>query len=159
MAEFTGILTPGDINTVHSRTAINFGTRAFDQDGNEFIFLKGIDSTVVGSWVTYDSTSFDTTLLAANALGPVAVAMGAIITGKKGWYQVWGNAIACAGATLDVNDVVGRTGADGYVGDGPPAGDIIYNCLTRSAMEDGSANTTSTFSINYPYVDDQTASH
>ena len=41
----------------------------------EFIYLKGLDSTVVGSWVTYNPDDFSTALLAANAIGPVALAM------------------------------------------------------------------------------------
>ena len=158
MAEFTGILCPGDITTVHSRTVIALGTRAQDTNGNAYIFLIGVASTVAGSWVTYDE-QYLTTLLAANAKGPVGVAMAAIVANKYGWYQIYGTATGCAGATLDDDDVVGRTGADGYVGDGPPAGDIIYGCICRSAMEDGGTNTTTTFTINYPYVDDQTAGH
>lgn len=160
MAEFTGIISPGDITEVYSRTAVQPGTRIFDQDGNEYIFLRGVASTVAGSWVTYDmSAEYQTTLLAANAIGPVAVAMAAIVAGKHGWYQIWGKAVGCAYDILDANDVVGRTGADGYVGDGPPAGDIIYNAICRSAMESESGNTTTTFEIHYPFVDDQTAGH
>ena len=41
----------------------------------EFIYLKGLASTAVGSWVTYNMDDGSTTLLAANAIGPVAVAM------------------------------------------------------------------------------------
>jgi len=160
MAEFTGILCPGDITTVYTRTVIALGTRAQDTKGNEYIFLEGVASCVAGSWVTYDENGV-TTLLAANVIGPVAVAMAAIddADNEMGWFQIYGTAIGCAGATLDENDVVGRTGADGYVGDGPVAGDIIYGCICRSALEDGSPNTTTTFTINYPFVDDQTAGH
>ena len=158
MAELTGVMSPGALATVYSRTAIGLGTRAFDTDGNEYIFLKGVASTVLGSWVTYNN-EWDTALLAANAIGPVAVAKAALVADKYGWYCIWGTVVGCAGATLDASDVVGRTGADGFVGDGPPAGDIIYNCIARSAMEDGSTSTTSTFSIFYPFVDDQTAGH
>jgi len=163
MAEFTGVIAPGGITTVYSRTAIQLGTRAFDTDGNEYIFLRGVASTVATSWVTYDSSAeHQTTLLAANALGPVAVAMAAIVADKYGWYMIWGNVSGAANystAVLDVSDVVGRTGADGYVGDDPPAGDIIYNCIVRSAMADTNTSAATTFSIHYPYVDDQTAAH
>ena len=39
MAEFTGTMSPGDIDTVYSRTAIGLGTKIFDTDGNEYIFF------------------------------------------------------------------------------------------------------------------------
>ena len=49
-------------------------TRARDVDSNEYILLGGVASTVIGSPVTFDENG-STTLLAANAVGPVAVAM------------------------------------------------------------------------------------
>ena len=39
----------------------------------EFIYLKGVASCATGSWVTYNMDDGSTTLLAANAIGPVAV--------------------------------------------------------------------------------------
>ena len=41
----------------------------------EFIYLTGVASTVVGSIVVYSPDDFTTALAAANAVGPVAVAM------------------------------------------------------------------------------------
>ncbi|MBF0142712.1 MAG: hypothetical protein HQL59_04545 [Magnetococcales bacterium] len=43
----------------------------------EFIYLKGLATTAVGSWVTYNADDWTTTLLVADAVGPVAVAMSA----------------------------------------------------------------------------------
>lgn len=63
--------------------------------GGEFIYLKGVASTVVGSIVEYD-TSFqsglDTTAL--DTPRPLAVAMSANVANQYGWYQISGNAIA-----------------------------------------------------------------
>lgn len=155
-------LAPGDLAEVYTRTVIDVGTRMFDDVGNEYIFLVGVASTVVGSWVTYDEVGL-TTLLAANAVGPVAVAMAAIVADKLGWYQIFGTAIGCAKSsdegTLADNTLVGRSAADGFVDDNPTAGDIIYGAISRSAMEASSGNTTTTFQIWYPWVDDQTAGH
>ena len=50
----------------------------------EFIYLQGIGSTVVGSWVTYNVSPGVTALLAPNAIGPVAVAMSANVASQYG---------------------------------------------------------------------------
>lgn len=59
----------------------------------EFIYLKGIASTVVGSLVDYDQY-LGTTALAPATLGtgPVAVAMSANVALQYGWYQISGAA-------------------------------------------------------------------
>jgi hypothetical protein len=61
----------------------------------EFIYLRGIGSTVAGSIVNYDDsflTALDTTGLATPR--PVAIAMGACVADRYGWYQIAGNASA-----------------------------------------------------------------
>jgi hypothetical protein len=50
----------------------------------EFIYLKGIGSTAVGSVVLYNPDDFSTSLIAANDIGPVAVAMSANVAGQYG---------------------------------------------------------------------------
>jgi len=72
--------------------------RAFDPTygEGEFILLAGVASTVVGSIVTYNSTSFTTTLApnTANLAQPVAVAMAANTSASTwGWYQIGGVAV------------------------------------------------------------------
>src|SRR5687767_1469871 len=62
----------------------------------EFIYLLGVASTAVGSWVTYNMDDGGTTLLVPNAIGPVAVAMSANVASQYGWYQIQGKAIASA---------------------------------------------------------------
>lgn len=61
----------------------------------EFIYLLGVASTVVGSLVRYNATTWQTTLLTntANQTCPVAVAMSANVASQYGWYQVSGNAV------------------------------------------------------------------
>lgn len=59
----------------------------------EFIYLRGIGSTVVGSLVAYSAsflTALHTTALAAPV--PVAVAMSANVANQYGWYQISGQA-------------------------------------------------------------------
>jgi len=162
MAEFTRGISPGDIDTIYSRTAVQLGTRFVDQDGGEYIFLKGVASTVAGSWVTYDSNDeYQTTLLATGALGSVAVAQAATVAGKYGWYCIWGTTVgkSYADAAWTAPAVCGRTSADGSVGQNPTAGDVIYGAFLRSSMDASSGNTSTTFQLMYPFLDAQTAGH
>ena len=60
----------------------------------EFIYLKGVASTVVGSIVSYDD-SFQTALasITVKIPRPLAIAMSANTSGY-GWYQISGLAVA-----------------------------------------------------------------
>lgn len=63
----------------------------------EFIYLLGVGSTVVGSMVKYNATTYQTALTtvtnAKNKGVPVAVAMSANVAAAYGWYQISGNAV------------------------------------------------------------------
>lgn len=63
--------------------------------GGEFIYLLGVASTVVGSLVTYDASTWQTALAANTADQglPVAVAMSANVASSYGWYQIAGMAV------------------------------------------------------------------
>ena len=61
----------------------------------EFIYLKGVASTIVGSIVEYDTsfqTGLDTTGLATPR--PLAVSMSICTASYYGWYQISGLALA-----------------------------------------------------------------
>lgn len=68
--------------------------RAYDQSigAGEFIYLLGCANTVVGSVVTFNTTTFQTSIAlgTANQGGTVAVAMSANVAGQYGWYQIEG---------------------------------------------------------------------
>ena len=70
----------------------------------EFIYLKGVANTVVGSVVTYNSLTGQTTLAApgTNLPQPVAVAMSANVANQYGWYQISGIAVASKTATISL---------------------------------------------------------
>jgi hypothetical protein len=82
-----------------------FGTivRAADETLGmaEFIYLKGVSSTIVGSGVSYDD-SFQTALvsIALNVPRPVAIAMSANTGSRGGWYQISGIAAVAKAATV-----------------------------------------------------------
>jgi len=62
--------------------------------GGEFIYLLGVANTVAGLVVSYNATTFQTTILPSTAnLGtPIAIAMSANVASQYGWYQIQGYA-------------------------------------------------------------------
>lgn len=78
------------LGTVIRGTHVTYGQ-------GEFIYLKGVTSTAIGSIVNYDDsfqTALDTTATAGPSR-PLAVAMAAVDAGTKyGWYQIGGLATA-----------------------------------------------------------------
>lgn len=70
----------------------------------EFIYLLGVASTTVGSIVTYDPTTYLTTLSAVGGNIPraVAVAMSANVASQYGWYQISGQAVCAKTCTVSL---------------------------------------------------------
>lgn len=122
----------------------------------EFIYLKGVASTAIGSWVTYNNDDGTTALLAANAIGPVAVAMSANVANQWGWYQIRGKAIGLvlSGFVDDAN--VYATATAGSVDDAVVAGDRVKNAKGASAIGTPSAGFAE-FEIDRPWMDDAVA--
>jgi len=130
--------------------------RAFDPTygAGEFILLVGVASTTVGSLVTYDGTTYQTTLAAttANQARPVAVAMSANTAGSFGWYQIEGTAV-CAKSTSSnfaatVAVGVKSTGKVGATGSGKE----ILGARTANAATVASATTTVNVVMNRPHL-------
>lgn len=156
MANLTGYAQnfSGKTGAIDTTAAHKVITRAFDENGNEYIYLAGCASTAVGSWVTYDEDGA-TTLLAANAIGPVAVATVAnTSTTAYAWYQIFGEATALLAASCADNAKLGRETTDGYAGDGFAAGDAITGAVSRGSTT-GAA--TATVQLCYPSVNDSSA--
>lgn len=122
----------------------------------EFIYLRGAASTVIGSWVTYNQDDNTTTLLAANDIGPTAVAMSANVAANWGWYQIYGKAIGRALAAYLDNALVFATATAGSIDDAVVIGDRVKNAKGASAVGTPSANLAE-FEIQYPFMDDATA--
>lgn len=117
----------------------------------EFIWLKGLAATAVGSWVTYNADDNTTTLLAANAIGPVAIAMSANLAGYYGWYQISGKASGLALALFADNGNVYATATAGSVDDAVVAGDRVK--LAKGASTIVGAGLAE-FEIQRPFMDD-----
>lgn len=122
----------------------------------EFIYLKGVASTAVGSWVTYNMDDGSTTLLAANAIGPVAVAMSANVASQYGWYQIGGKAVGKALASFADNGNVYATATAGSIDDAVVAGDRVKRAKGASAVDTPSTGLAE-FEIDRPVMDDALA--
>jgi hypothetical protein len=120
----------------------------------EFIYLAGVASTAVGSWVTFNQDDHTTALLAANAIGPVAIAMSANTSATSyGWYQIYGKAVGLCLALFADNGNVYATGTPGSVDDAIVAGDRVKNAKGASAIGTPSGSFAE-FEIQYPVMDD-----
>ena len=134
--------------------------RAYDKDATaygsgEFIYLKGVASTVVGDAVTYNLDDGSTTRLVANAIGPVGIAMSANVASQYGWYQISGKAVVKAATVVD-NANVYISGTAGTVDDAVVDGDMVH--LAKFASADGTPSAGfAEIEISRPYTDDITA--
>lgn len=141
----------GASDEVHTAALNALLATAKDAAGNEYIYLKGVGSLVAYDAVTYDELGI-TTLLAANAIGPVAIAQAAVdATTKWGWFMIRGTSTVNMVANSADNAGLGKETTNGKLGDNRAAGDQIANMVARSATT-GAATGTAQFT--YPYVDD-----
>lgn len=95
----------------------------------EFIYLKGVASTQIGSMVDYD-TYLGTTALspATGGTGAVAVSMSANVANQYGWYQIEGSAVVRApNAMVPGAEVFSLAATPGSVDDAAVAGEQILN--------------------------------
>jgi hypothetical protein len=81
----------------------------------EFIYLKGVASTVAGDVVVYDQRAGTTTRSVAGSRGPCAVALAPVLANQYGWYQVSGAAVVKSAAGT-ANSSVYVTATAGTVG-------------------------------------------
>lgn len=139
----------GALTTVYTDTNdFALGDKVMDEKGNMYVFLKGVASTIAGSWVTYDESG-TSTLLAANAVGPVAVAMAATdSTSEYGFYQVYGYCAVSASDTTAADVALYIDGTAGRVDDAVVSGDLVLGASSAAA---DSTNVLPVM-LNFPYV-------
>ena len=132
--------------TAHDEATTDYGF-------GDFIYLKGVASTVVGSVVTFEHGIYETALCVAGAKGQIAVAMSICVADNYGWYQVKGRAVckSLTGATAD--KVCYLSGTAGSLDDGVVAGDEIYTSYSQSALDTPAAGLQEV-GIDYPWVSD-----
>lgn len=153
MAQLTGWAGAfsGDTSVVDTTKKHQLGTRARDEDGNEYVYVQGVASGAAGSWVTMDE-DYVTTLAVADGQGRVGVLMAALdATTDYGWAQIYGkNTIAKVLASFADNGKIFLTATAGSVDDADVAGDAVVGAVGRSAVSGGVA----TVELNYPFVHD-----
>ena len=145
------------ITTTGSTQAVPLGTivRAKDNTlgAGEFIYLKGVGSTVVGSLVVYDPNQLTTTLApnTANLTNPVAVAMSANIANQYGWYQIAGVASIKKTATrVSPASAIYLSGTAGRVMATAASGKQLQNTVSVNSATVATATSTVLVLINRP---------
>jgi len=123
----------------------------------EFVYLLGLAATAIGSVVTYNMDNGSTALLAANAIGPVAVSMSANVAGQYGWYQINGKAVGAVLAAFADNANCYATATAGSMDDAIVIGDRVKRCKGASAVGALSAGLAE-LEIDRPFMDDGLAS-
>jgi hypothetical protein len=146
-----------DVTETSAQKTVPLGTivQGFDETlgAGEFIYLQGVASTAVGSWVTYNAADNTTALLAANAIAPVAVAMSANVANQFGWYQISGKAVGLALTGFADNANVYATATAGSVDDAVVSGDRVKLAKGASAVGTPAAGQ-AFFEIHRPFMDD-----
>lgn len=145
----------GDTTELHADTPRHqVFTRAWGTDGSEYVYLAGVAVGSAGAWVSFgtDSTG-SATLLAASAVGPVAVSMRQNSSPSSySWYQVYGhNSVGLCGSDIAANKNLYISGTTKFVDDLDVAQDFIIGAKSIAAGVPGG---TTTFWLSYPYVTD-----
>lgn len=150
-------VNPQPIGDTSTTQLLPLGTRvqAFDPTylNGEFIYLQGVASTAIGTWVIFNPDDYSTSRLAANDIGPVAVSMSANVANQYGWYQIYGKAVGLVLAAFADNGNVYATATAGSVDDALVAGDRVKNCKGASAIGTPSGSFAE-MEIAYPVMDD-----
>ena len=158
IASFDAGITDPDTSAVKTKHPLGTIVRAVDPTygEGEFIYLKGVASTAVGSWVTYNLDDGTTALLAANAIGPVAIAMSAnVLATTYGWYQISGKAVGACLTQMADNGQVWATATAGSVDDASVAGDLVN--LAKGASTTVVDSGVADFEISRPFVDNNSS--
>lgn len=126
----------------------------------EFIYLLGIGSTVVGSLVKYNATTYQTALLSVangkNKGVPVAVAMSANVASSYGWYQISGNAvIKKTGVAVTPQVPIFISGTDSRMKVLASAGQQILGAQTANLTTIVTTTSTVVVTINRPFTQGQ----
>ncbi len=118
----------------------------------EFILLKGVASTAVGSLVIFNTTSYTTTLcpVTANLGSPVAISMTANTSSSNwSWYQIEGVAVVAKSAVGLASNVAIGVSSTGKVGTSASGKQILG---ARTANSTVSATTTVQLILNRPHL-------
>lgn len=145
------------ITTVDASALFTVGQRAFDTNGNEYVYLNGVASCAVGDWVVYTAAGAVGSRLYGTGLGSVAVALAAVDASHYGWFQIYGLAtatvVATGGVRLYTNAVTGQALATVVTGG------LIHGAVTIAGNGNTVTGSTTSVQIAYPFVDRASGSY
>lgn len=147
-----------DVSTTQ-RHPLGAIVQAFDPDYGqaEFIYCKGVSSGAQYAWVTYNADDGTTTLLAANAIGPVGILASALDASTKyGWVGISGKLIGKCLTGFADNAKVWITATGGSVDDASVAGDLVN--IAKGASSSAANSGIAEFEIHRPFVNDHSDS-
>ena len=124
----------------------------------EYIYCKGVASTIAGSVVYIsDDGSYNTALLttaAGAAPRRLAVAKAAIGNNQYGWYQTKGYCASIAGlASCAASAALYTSGTDGYVDDDSASQHAIHGMVFNTAV--GGSNGVTDGMLDHPWTTPQ----
>ena len=158
-----GVTSPSGVSSGSTTTiptppnVLGMVVRAFDPTygEGEFILLKGVASTAVGSLVVWDGTTYVTTLCPTTTLTgrPVAISMTANTSATVfSWYQIGGTAVAAKSTSSNFAATValgvkstGKVGANA-------SGVQILGARTANTATVASATTTVQVVLDRPHL-------
>jgi hypothetical protein len=151
---FPLIATTGTVQCLPLGTIVRASDPTYG--AGEFIYLKGVASTVVGSLVTFDQYLGTTTLApATGGNGPVAVAMSANVANQYGWYQIGGAAaVKAPNAMTPGADVFMLAATPGSVDDAQVNGEQVLNAKVSTTTGTPSTGL-GIIEINRPFLQGQ----
>lgn len=119
----------------------------------EFIYLKGVASTAVGTVVTYDQFLHTTTIApATGGIGPVAVAMSANVASQWGWYCIGGSCpVLAPNAVVPGAEAFMLAATPGSVDDAVVASEQILG-MVFSATTPAPVAGQATVNLNRPFL-------
>lgn len=119
-----------------------------------FVYLKGVASTALGSWVTFNYDDGTTDLLAANAIGPVAVAMSANVASQYGWYQISGVAVVAksSATSFAAGVALGLASTGTGLAIATSSGNEVHGALVAAVASATTGRTTVQVMVSRPHL-------
>lgn len=114
-----------------------------------FQYAKGVASVVAGDACVISANNDAAIRTVARSIGPIGIAMAAIVASNWGWFQVSGVGIVTAGTVAD-DTTPYLTATAGSLDDAVVAGDIVYGARFAGATDTGQA----LIELSYPHAND-----
>lgn len=146
-----------DVNSASQLHQLGLCCKAVDMASTdygvaEFIYLKGLASTLVGSCVMYSEDDYITKLAVANDAGNLAFAMSICLANEFGWYQIKGKAVGKVKSADADNVAQYLTSTAGSLDDAVVVGDRLHRVISASAVDTPSTGLAE-LEISYPSSD------